>query len=527
MKKDFSQGSENLQLNEYSDEDLNFREIINTLKRGKNFIFSFTALVSALGIISTYFVKPIYKGGFNIVAAEKKSNLASNLGENPLLNIFQGGLSLDTRTQEFILNSPLVLKPVYDFAKDNYAKRGEEVEGMQFQNWMDEKLEIQFKPRTRVLSVEFIDSDKDFIINILTMISSQYKNYSKRDKEKDLTKAIDHLERQKIKLKNNLRSNLYSLNQFSIKNGLGDLDGFVALSSNDQISNLQNIEILSKLQNLDIPADMDIYKKENAGIRFRNQFLLLEKYEAEYVNLSAKLTKNSTYLKNLKLRIDNLRNSLKRPNEILIKYRELTKKVKRDEGILNNVEKQLGLFKLEKAKQIDPWEIISIPTIEGKVFPKRSQTAIIYFILSFLFSSLVQFFREKKSGIVYEFYSLKNYFEPAIYLDTLSSSNLELSNEIIKSNFNIKDKNNSKVGIIYLKSFNSKITKPLENIFMKGNDDFENINIEDLNRKETFENIILITSLGSLNLKDISTINKYIKIHKKKIKGWFLVDENE
>ena len=139
---------------------------------------------------------------------------------------------------------------------------------------------------------------------------------------------------------------------------------------------------------------MDISKKENAGIRFRNQFLLLEKYEAEYVNLSAKLTKNSTYLKNLKLRIDNLRNSLKRPNEILIKYRELTKKVKRDEGILNNVEKQLGLFKLEKAKQIDPWEIISIPTIEGKVFPKRSQTAIIYFILSFLFSSLVQFFRE-------------------------------------------------------------------------------------------------------------------------------------
>ena len=62
---------------------------------------------------------------------------------------------------------------------------------------------------------------------------------------------------------------------------------------------------------------------------------------------------------------------------------------------------------------------------------------------------------------------------------------------------------------------------------MKGNDSYENLVIEDLNRKETFENIILIASLGSLNLKDINTINKYIKIHKNKIKGWFLLEDNE
>ena len=47
---------------------------------------------------------------------------------------------------------------------------------------------------------------------------------------------------------------------------------------------------------------------------------------------------NSKTLKNLKIKIDNLKKSLKRPNEILIKYDELFKTYMRDEKLLNLAE---------------------------------------------------------------------------------------------------------------------------------------------------------------------------------------------
>ena len=67
-----------------------------------------------------------------------------------------------------------------------------------------------------------------------------------------------------------------------------------------------------------------------------------------------------------------LRESLKRPNQTLIKYRELLNFASRDEYFLNSTEELLALNKLEKARQNNPWELISLPTIdEARVFPKR------------------------------------------------------------------------------------------------------------------------------------------------------------
>ena len=79
-------------------------------------------------------------------------------------------------------------------------------------------------------------------------------------------------------------------------------------------------------------------------------------------------------------KINNLRETLKRPNEILLKFRELTAQAERDENLLNDIEYELVLTNIEIARQKEPWQLISEPTIGGKIFPSRIIFGIVGFI---------------------------------------------------------------------------------------------------------------------------------------------------
>ena len=53
-------------------------------------------------------------------------------------------------------------------------------------------------------------------------------------------------------------------------------------------------------------------------------------------------------------RIKVIKDSISKPTESLVKYRNLSKKAKMDEMISINIEKQLEMLKLEKARQENP-----------------------------------------------------------------------------------------------------------------------------------------------------------------------------
>ena len=92
----------------------------------------------------------------------------------------------------------------------------------------------------------------------------------------------------------------------------GDIDGFVSLEEQPKI--IENLKILMIFRGWTIAL-------KKAGQRFNKQFQLVEAYEAQYVYWSSKLTPDSKTLSYLKERIDNLRSTLKRPNEILVSYK--------------------------------------------------------------------------------------------------------------------------------------------------------------------------------------------------------------
>ena len=164
MNKDF----ENYQSN---NDEIDLRLIFKTFLREKKLIITITILSAISGCIFSLITKPIWRGSFEIVTNETMNNLSSNRVLDSL-NI--GGLKLGNKnkneTQKLILKSELVLLPVFEFVKNEYRKKGNDVSKMQLKEWIKEELNIDYEEGSNVLFIKHTNSDKELIIKTLNLI---------------------------------------------------------------------------------------------------------------------------------------------------------------------------------------------------------------------------------------------------------------------------------------------------------------------------------------------------------------------
>ena len=266
-------------------------------------------------------------------------------------------------------------------------------------------------------------------------------------------------------------------------------------------------------------------QSSDAGIRFKNQFTLLEIYESRYVDLSSKLKPNSETLKNLKLKIENLKSSLKRPNEILVNYRTLYSKASRNESLLLEIENNLEFMKLEKVKTPSAWEMISVPTIEKKpIFPKKKNITLIGFFAGLILSSIYAIIREKKSGFIYEFIDLEkklycNYIENLFQFE--KELNYKIIDKIATQNIDNFKERKLKIGLFSFTAIDLKFLN-----IGKNNSTYTIINNREIETFKNFDKIILIIQSGEITSKEIILLNKYISIFYEKVIGWTFIDSN-
>ena len=302
-------------------------------------------------------------------------------------------------------------------------------------------------------------------------------------------------------------------------NGLSGTQDFI--SSYSAIDSERSSEMKS---NLDVSNKQRINSSPQNKLRFKNQFAKLESYETLYTDLSSKLKPNSNTLIELKNKIETLKLSLKRPSEILIKYRELSKEALRKEKSLIFIEDSLAILKLESAKQQDPWELISIPTLEDdKVSPNTLENLVVTIFISILLSSIIILIRERKMGYIYNFEQLESSLK-CKYLSTLYSSNLELSNLIFKNlakaiDLKIEKLDLERLGIIYLNDTTKELFPLIDNM------NFNYCELKDNKKIKEFEKIIFIICKGDIKNSDLILINEYIKLFKDKLIGWILLEK--
>ena len=495
-------------LNDPNYEDIDLKKYLNIFNRRKYIFGIVTIFITSLGLLYTFIKKPVYRGYFQIIV--ENEGVSSLIQRSPIMEELNNYIFEDNtnnKTQEAILKSPYVLKPVYEFVKER-SSNIKKFDRISYQTWLYTFVKIEFEEGTNILTIKYKNVDKDLINSTLNLIASKYKDFSMKDREKGIKSGINYLKFQQEKYQEKSLKSLKELNKFSINNGLvGDLDNDINKSSenkNDQKNKFSD--------------------RSTSNFRYSSQFDLLEKSEARFLELSSRLKPNSKTLTNLKIEIKNLKKSLKRPNEIILKFRELKRIANRDEEILESIENNLSLLQLEEVKQLKPWQLITDPTIEDQIVsPKRTQIILLSFVASLIMAAIISISKEFKEGKIYELEDYKKiiHFEFADFF-LKKYPNL---NELIIRNLYSNNKSKGEIGLILLSDnfFESDNFSLPEYLITKYK--FKIININKIYDIEKLDKIILIAESGKIKYSQLKLIMSYLKTFERSRFVWVYVKD--
>ena len=171
------------------DKEIDLKKILNIFKRNKIFISLVSFTFSSAVLIYSYSIKPVYRGTFQIIVkSNKESSLLGSLKSSFLGGQTSLSPSIDPKTQELILTSPSVLKPVFEEVKKNFQQRGIDVSKLLYSDWVKGYLNIYYEQGSNVLTIKYVDTDQDQILNVLNKISEKYKSYSLQERKQALAK---------------------------------------------------------------------------------------------------------------------------------------------------------------------------------------------------------------------------------------------------------------------------------------------------------------------------------------------------
>ena len=80
----------------------------------------------------------------------------------------------------------------------------------------------------------------------------------------------------------------------------------------------------------------------------------------------------------------------------------------RDEQTVADLETQLQALRLEKARQTDPWELISTPTLLDKpVAPHKKRIMALGLLAGAMAGSVIALIKDRRKGLVFSTYELR------------------------------------------------------------------------------------------------------------------------
>ena len=191
----------NIPTTQQTDDELDLRQFYGALLRYKNLIAKITATSLVLTALYVSNRKPVWEGQFEIVLANPQpasSQVDKMLQLNPnlanLVGIGAGSNELETEVE--ILASPSILKPVFDFVKQQKRTQGLNVQRWRYPDWLQSNLSIVLVKGTSVLELSYRDTDKSLVLPVIQKISAAYQQYSGRNRERGIKQGIEYLDQQ-------------------------------------------------------------------------------------------------------------------------------------------------------------------------------------------------------------------------------------------------------------------------------------------------------------------------------------------
>ncbi|MDB4659636.1 Wzz/FepE/Etk N-terminal domain-containing protein, partial [Synechococcus sp. AH-551-C10] len=358
--------------------EINLRHISRALLRHKLLIGAFAGSALVLSTLHAFNQKPVWEGQFQIVLRDnQKSSSASAISAllqsgTGLANLISGGnRKSQLQTEVRILESPSVLKPVFDFVKASKAKTGADVSEWRYKSWVEGNLKIELAYGTSVLEIAYRDTEKDLILPVIDRISNAYQTYSDRDRTLGLDNAVSYLKTQIKKLNAEANSSMRAAQNFGLNNDLGITDGLGAFalakaSSSGSSKGLSVESNRNAAQNKVNALEQTLNEAEaSSGTRVfvapqidprSRLYTQLQDVEARLQEKLSLLTPNDPSIRALQRQRQSLTSvinnqtvgllkgkiqtaqaeleSFSRPHEVILKHRELVSKALRDEQIL-------------------------------------------------------------------------------------------------------------------------------------------------------------------------------------------------
>jgi len=424
-------------------DEIDLRQLTAALQRRWRLIAKVAGGTLLLSAAYAFLSKPVWEGEFQIVLATKESasgGAQALLMANPGLAALVGGKGGENKleTEVKVLESPSVLKPVFDFVKTHKATAGEDVDRWRYSEWLKDNLTIKLEKGTAVLNLTYQDSDRDLVLPALQRISQAYQAYSGRDRERGIAQAIRYLDQQISRYRLESLASLRRAQEFAIDQDLtalqrkdkGDDEVVNSLNIEDlrvrAANEIRNInEQLKQLRALSDDPEALMYLGSNIPeLAAKGLPQTLDRIDTELANLRATYTDKDDSIRRLKLRRSVLIDTLKRqtygylfakrtdaqarlaaaerPKGVLIRYRELLRQAARDEATLNRLEADRQVLALEQARKQDPWELISTPTLLDKpVAPRKGRILAFGLLAGLVLGSGAALVVDRRSGRVF------------------------------------------------------------------------------------------------------------------------------
>ena len=506
----------NFSNNNYFEDNIDLLKILKIISRKKIILIPIATIGFSFSLLYAKLRPPIWEGQFQIVLETDKgtSNKYDQLMNNQIIASLTNTKSNSLKTEVKILESPSILQPVFNFVKEEKLKfEPNKKYNSTYTSWAKNSLEIRLEPETSVLNIKYQDKDKSLILPVLTKISNAYQNYSARDNQRSISQGIKYLEEQitKVRIESNIA--LSNMQEFASKNLIGNEQG-LPLSA-PFLTNANRID--------SFPYDAQSNERQLSQVN------KLRTLESKLVEMSAVLTPESSVIKSLNEKINAYKKSLSRPKEVLLEFRNLQRITNIKERLLLKLETEIAALKLEKARQTDPWELISKPTLFNN--PAGTSSKIIILIgtsIAILFGSLAAIIYEKISGKLYEVEDFVKVLQiPLLKILPNNKSKLwTTSIDLISGN--ILDSNHKgDLALILISQNNS--TKECKNIYERFK---KNLNssqkkvllTSNLLEAKQYLIKILICISGKITYNELYQIKQDIDLQNSDIKGFIFID---
>lgn len=476
-----NKGLENENIKQSKVDEIDLSLFFKFFIRNKFSISIFSLIFFILACIYSLTIKRVWEGTFQIVLNIKENEKVNFSSPLQLIKGIPGNNDLKTEVE--ILKSPSIIKPIFEFVITKKDPENKLKYKNSYKSWAKNNLDVQLKTGTKVLNISYRDEDKDLIIPVLNKITNSYQNYSGRNKRRTEELTEKYLTNQINLYKEKSSKSLKAAQNFAIDQDL--INTFQKTYSEDANKNnplnennlyppnllLPNVGIekvrvaaANKIRRINIQLKKINELKDSEEIQYIGSTIpalvnsglpvILKNIEKELAEKRAKYTEEDINIKNLIERREQIIDLLKkrtinylkasrleaeatmeaasRPKDVILKYKGLIREAQRDESTLINLEDKFRMVMLEKAKLEDPWELITKPTLlKNPVAPSRKKIGLLGLIIGSIIGSLSAFYKEKKTGKIYNYFFLEEFFKAPIIEKLIMNDIISDSEEIL------------------------------------------------------------------------------------------------